>query len=448
MEAVRGRQGMFRRALGGGLLTAGAYGASQVLRLGSNLVLTRLLFPEAFGIMALVTVILVGLQMFSDTGIGPAISRSPRGDEPDFLDTAYTVNVVRGLFLCALAATLAWPAARFYGVSDLLTLVPAAGLTLAVGGFNPTRIDTANRHLILWRVTLIDLGAQAAGIASMIVLAYATGSIWALVLGAILGAGAKLVFARLWLPGRTNRFRWEPGAARELIHFGKWIFLSTACGFLLAQGDKAILGAYLGMADLGIYNIGWFLASFPVLMAGSVVGRVMIPLYRDHPPAASAENRARLRRLKLLLSAAVLLMLTAVALLGVPLVRVMYDARYLSAGVIVTAVALAQMPAVAGMGYDQAALAAGDGRGFFLLLAARAVLQTGAFLAGAHFWGLGGALAGQGVALALSHPMIALLAARHRAWDALHDLLAMGLALVLMAVVAMPNLDALQALMR
>lgn len=448
MEEAKGRHGLHRRALGGGVLTAGAYGASQVLRLGSNLILTRLLFPEAFGIMALVTVVLVGLQMFSDAGIGPAISRSPRGDEADFLDTAYTVNVVRGALLWALACALAWPAARFYAVPDLVALVPVAGLSLVLGGFNPTRFDTANRHLILWRVTLIDLGAQAAGIAAMIALALVTGSIWALVLGAVLGAGAKLLFVRLWLPGRANRFRWEPMAARELIRFGKWIFLSTACGFLLAQGDKAILGAYLTMADLGIYNIGWFLASFPVLMAGAVVSRIMIPLYRDHPPGESAENRARLRRLRLLLSVTVLAMLAGVALLGLPLVRLMYDARYISAGVIVTAVALAQMPSVAGMGYDQSALAAGDGRGFFLLLAARATLQTAAFLVGAHFWGLGGALAGQGLALLLGHPMIALLAARHRAWDPLHDALAMGLALVLMAAVAVPEMGALQALMR
>lgn len=448
MEEAKGRHGLHRRALGGGVLTAAAYGASQVLRLGSNLVLTRLLFPEAFGIMALVTVVLVGLQMFSDAGIGPAISRSPRGDDPDFLDTAYTVNVIRGVLLWLLAWALAWPAARLYGVADLALLIPAAGISLAIGGFNPTRIDTANRHLILRRVTLIDLGAQAAGIAAMILLAFATGSIWALVLGAVLGAGAKLLFARLWLPGRANRFRWESEAARELIRFGKWIFLSTACGFLLAQGDKAVLGAYLGMADLGIYNIGWFLASFPVLMAGAVVGRIMIPLYRDHPPGASAGSRMRLRRLKLLLSVVVLVMLAVVALLGVPLVLLLYDVRYASAGVIVTAVALAQMPAVAGMGYDQAALTAGDGRGFFLLLAARAALQTGAFLVGAHFWGLGGALAGQGLALLLSHPMIALLAARHRAWDPLHDLIAMGLALVLMVAVAVPDMAALQALMR
>lgn len=441
-----GRQGLFARALGGGAITALGYGAAQALRLASNLVLTRLLFPEAFGIMALVTVVLVALQMFSDAGIGPAIARSPRGDAPDFLDTAWTVNVLRGGLLWLLACAAAWPAARFYQVPELAGLLPVAGLSLVIAGFNPTRIDTANRHLLLGRVTLLDLAAQAAGIAAMVVLAALTRSVWALAWGAVIGAAAKLFLAWRFLPGRANRPHWEPAAARELVHFGKWIFLSTACGFVLAQGDKAILGAYLTMADLGIYNIGWFLASFPALMAGAVTGRIMIPLYRDHPPAASVENARRMRRLRLGLSAAVLALLAAMALAGDPLVRLLYDARYGAAGAMVSAVALAQMPAVAGMTYDQSALAAGNGRGYFLVLALRAAMQTTAFLAGAHLAGLGGALLGQGLAAALAHAPIARLAWRHGAWDRLHDLAMGGLTLALGALVLLWRWPALAAL--
>lgn len=95
MELTGGKS-LFRRALGGGAFVAGSYVFAQFARLLSNLVLTRLLYPEAFGVMALVMVVLVGLQMFSDVGIGPAISRSARGDDPDFLNTAWTLNVFRG----------------------------------------------------------------------------------------------------------------------------------------------------------------------------------------------------------------------------------------------------------------------------------------------------------------------------------------------------------------
>ena len=413
--------GLFARALTGSVLTAGSYALTQALRLGSNLILTRLLFPEAFGLMALVSVVLVGLAMFSDVGIGPAISQHPKGDEPEFLDTAFSINVARGALLWGLTCVLAWPMAQVYGVPELMGLLPVAGISLLISGFNPTRIDTANRHLLLGRVTLLDLVAQILGIVAIVVLALLTRSVWALVWGAIIGSAAKLILMHLLLPGRANRFQWQPQAGRDLIHFGKWIFLSTACGFLLAQGDKAILGAYLPLDQLGVYNIGYFLAAFPVLLAGAVTGRIMIPIYRDRPPAASAENAARLRRLRFALTGGVLLLLALVGIFARPLVALLYDARYLGAAPVIAALAMAQMPQVIGMTYDQSALAAGNSRGYFLVMALRAGVQTAAFAMGVHQGGLLGALVGLGLAGLISHLLIVLLARRHRAWDLTHD---------------------------
>jgi O-antigen/teichoic acid export membrane protein len=414
---------LFRRALTGSMLTAGSYAITQALRLASNLILTRLLFPEAFGVMALVSVVLVGLSMFSDMGIGPAISQHPKGDEPAFLDTAFSLDVLRGGVLWLLTCALAWPAAQLYDAPELLQLLPVAGLTLLIAGFNPTRIDTANRHLLLGRVTLLDLAAQVVGLLAMIALALALQSVWALVLGAIIGSLAKLAAMHLWLPGRPNRFHWDAEAGRDLIHFGKWIFLSTACGFLLSQGDKAIFGAYLSKADLGIYNIGWFLASFPILLAGAVTGRVLIPLYRDQHPADAPENARKLRRFRFAISGGTLGLLAVLGVVGVPLVGVLYDPRYQAAGVVVVVMAMVQMPAVIGMTYDQSALAAGDSRSYFLLMALKATVQTLAFLIGMETGGLWGALAAQGMALIALHPAIAWLAHRNRAWDGMHDLI-------------------------
>lgn len=413
--------GLFARAMRGSAFTAGSYAIAQVMRLGSNLILARLLFPEAFGLMALVSVVLVGLAMFSDVGVGPAISQHPRGDERAFLDTAFSINVARGVLLWGLTCALAYPMAAIYTAPDLMQLLPAAGITLLISGFNPTRIDTANRHLLLGRVTLLDLISQIIGIGCMVALAFALQSVWALVIGAIIGSVAKLVITSKWLPGAANSFCWDKAAGRDLIHFGKWIFLSTACGFLLAQGDKAIFGAYLSLTELGVYNIGYFLASFPVLLAGAVVGRIMIPLYRDHPPSASEANFTKMRRLRFGVTGGTLILLAVLALVGVALVGVMYDARYAGAGAIVVAIACVQMPGVIGMTYDQSALAAGDSRTYFGLMALKATVQTGAFLIGVAQGGLLGALLAQAIALVVLHPAIVLLARKHRAWDPLHD---------------------------
>ncbi|MGL4319822.1 MAG: oligosaccharide flippase family protein, partial [Paracoccaceae bacterium] len=434
-------------ALRGGALTAGSYAVAQAARLAANLILARLLFPEAFGVMALVTVFLVGLAMFSDIGIGPAISQSARGDDPDFLNTAWTVNVIRGALLWVLSCAVAWPLAQVYDAPQLAQLLPAAGLTLLIAGFNPTRIDTANRHLALGRVTALDLISQIIGIVAMVVLAYAMRSVWALVIGAVIGSVAKLALTWWLVPGPVNRFSWAPAAARALIHFGKWIFLSTACGFLLAQGDKAIFGVYLSLEELGLYNIGFFLASFPILLGGAVTGRILLPLYRDHPPSASLANAAKMARLRYGISFGLIALLAILAIGGIALVHLLYDDRYNAAGAVVVAVACVQMVGVIGMTYDQSALAAGNARGYFLVIAAKAAMQTVALVAGMQWGGLGGALLAQVLALIAAHGFIVALARKHGAWDGRHDLVMGGLVALIAALAVWLHEDALRALL-
>lgn len=398
------------------------YGGSQALRLASNLILTRILFPEAFGLMALVQVVVTGLMLFSDVGTGPSIAQNARGDDPDFLDTAWTIQLVRGFLLWGVTGLLAWPAAQFYGAPELLWFLPVAGAGLAIAGFNPTRIETANRHLLVGRLTLLDLAAQLIGIASMVMLALATQSVFALVIGGVILAAAKLALTHWGLPGRHNRLRWDRTAALELIRFGKWIFLSTAFWFLTSQGDRAILGKFVPLDVLGVYNIGYFLASFPMLLGHAVNQRLMIPVYRDKPAAADPANRRRQRQLRFGLTGGILALLLGMALSGPWLVDLLYDDRYAQAGGMVVLIALALAPAVIGMTYDQAALAAGDSRSFFLFSAVRAILQTALFLTGVLWLGLPGGVLALCLAMLGAYPLLIILARKHSAWDGLHDL--------------------------
>ncbi len=76
----------------------------------------------------------------------------------------------------------------------------------------------------------------------------------------------QLIFYYIFLPGTINKPRWDKPAAGELITLVKWIFLSTAAGFLLSQGDKIVLGKHLSLARLGSITSAYFLASFPLLL--------------------------------------------------------------------------------------------------------------------------------------------------------------------------------------
>jgi hypothetical protein len=104
----------------GSLWTLGGYGVSQVIRLASSLILARLLFPEAFGLMALVNVFMQGLEMLSDLGIGPGIIQNKRGAEPKFLRTAWTLQIIRGFVLWGITLLLARPVAAFFAARDPL----------------------------------------------------------------------------------------------------------------------------------------------------------------------------------------------------------------------------------------------------------------------------------------------------------------------------------------
>lgn len=439
-------EGLGARAIRSSAYTLGGYMAMQVIRLGSNLILTRLLFPEAFGLMALVMLFLQGLQMFSDLGVNPSIMQSKRGDEPHFLNTAWTVQIARGVVLWLATILLAIPVSRFYNEPQLAQLLPVAGLALLISGFNSTRINFAHRHMKIGRVTLIEIISQIIGTLAMIAFALAFRSVWALLVSAIVSAIVKMSLSHLVLPGPSNRLLWERNAGFEIIHFGKWIFLSSVCGFILLQGDRMILGKYLSLSLLGIYNIGHFLASFPFMLGSTVVGKIMIPLYRDKHPSASKENFTKIRKMRFLLTGFIFALAAFMALAGVILTELLYDPRFHSSGAVLALVSVAQFPLIIGVTYDQAALAAGDSRGFFQMLLVRSVLLVAFLLTGMELGGLVPAILMIGLGSTVSHLFLIRLARRHQAWDALHDCIYFALAAVVSALALWLNQEELRAL--
>jgi len=303
----------------------------------------------------------------------------------------------------------------------LTRILPVASFSLVVTGFFPTREDTASRHLMIGRVMVIDILSQALGLVVIIALAFWLRSVWAMAFGMVIGAAIKLVLYDRFLPGPRNRLRREREARGELVHFGKWIFLSTAFSFLLSQSDKMILGKFMTLEGIGIYNVGFFIASAPMMIATSLNGRIMLPLCRDHPPGKSASDFALIRRIRFRFTLAFLACQLALSLLGVLIIGILYDDRFHASGGVVVAVALMNIPSLIGMTYENAAMAAGDSRSVFVLNATRAILQAGLFLAGIRLGGLTGAFIGFAAGHVLAHAMVVRVAVRHGAWDPLHD---------------------------
>ncbi len=422
------------RAMRGSMLTVISFGGRNTLRLGSNLILTRLLFPEAFGLMALVQVFLTGLQMFSDLGLNASVVRSKRGDDPRFLETAWTVQLLRGVLLWLAALALTGPIASFYEEPMLEELLPVVGLTAIILGASSINMSTANRKLLLGRLTMLELGTQAFGILVMILGALILQSVWALVIGNMAQALSKSILSHVVLPGGRARLRIEPAAFGELFHFGKWIFLSTIAGFLLKHGDRAILGKYITLSELAFYNIAFMLATVPYLLISALNSRVLYPLYCNRPPAESAANRAHIRKARLLLIGGTFAFSAPLVIFGQELVELLYDPRYHSAGPIAVAIGFVWLFRIVTAGYDRVLLAVGESRTFAGLLTLSAALRTGLILLGVIQFGIPGVIAAALLAELLIYPLLAKLVHRHRAWDGWQDA---GFALLALAVLAL-----------
>jgi O-antigen/teichoic acid export membrane protein len=417
------------RALRGSALTVIQFGGANVLRLAANLVLTRILFPEAFGLMALVQVFVVGLQMFSDIGIQTSVIRSPRGEDPKFLHTAWTVQVFRGIVLWLGCVALAAPAATFYDEPDLQTLLPVVALNAVFLGFASINVFTVNRNLMLGRLTLLELGSQLIGSLAMIGLALAWESVWALVIGGLFGTFLHVILTHVVLPGGRMRFMIEREAFWEIFGFGKWLFVSSAAGFLIGHGDKAILGKYITLTDLALYNLAMQLVLVPMLMNNAMLGRIMFPLYVNRPPAESTENRAKIFQARILLSAGTFVLILPLVFFGRQIIEFLYDPRYYDAGIILVGISAVWLFQIITTGHSQVLLATGESRLFAALQVGSAALRATLMLFGAMYFGIPGVALAALVAEITIYPVLVALAGRRKSWDWRHDLLFAGVAL-------------------
>src|SRR5262245_29850229 len=185
--------GLKQAALRSAAWTMAGFGTLLVLRFVSNIILTHLLFPEIFGLMMLVNSFIIGLHMFSDIGIGPSIVRSKHGDDPNFLNTGWTLQIVRALGLWLASAAIAWPVAAFYGQPELAQLIPAVGLATAISGFNSTSMLTLSRHLAQARLVVLEVGTYVFSQAIVILWVCYQQTVWALVVGNLISSVLVMV---------------------------------------------------------------------------------------------------------------------------------------------------------------------------------------------------------------------------------------------------------------
>ncbi|MEM8730021.1 MAG: oligosaccharide flippase family protein [Pseudomonadota bacterium] len=412
-----GRDTLSARALRGSALVLVSQGGSQVLRLLSNLVLTRLLFPEAFGLMALVQVVLVGLEMLSAVGVRVTIIQHPRGRDPLFLNTAWVVQIGRGVLIWLVVLAAAGPVSAFYGHEELQFLLIVAGISVVISGFQSTNMASANRELVLGRLTIVELGAQTLAILMMILLAWLTGSVWALIFGRITMAISLVTLSHTILPGIRNRPAWDPKAFWDIFHFGKYILFGSAAAFVISNGDRAVLGKFVSLAELGVYNIGFVMATLPIVVARRLSSQILLPYFVHAREGDTGLQRQRIRRARSAVALGFISVSLFLALIGDWLIGVLYSDAYRLAGPLTVLIALAFIPSIILEAYSQYLLASGRSAHQSILVTMQASLQLALMIFFVGQYGLIGAVMAPPLAIAAIYAPTAFIMRKQGIWD-------------------------------
>jgi len=318
------RAGLF--GLGWSYLT---HGLQIVIRLGSSLILTRLLAPEAYGIFGPALAVLFFLEFLSDIGLRPAVVRSPNGEDPAFLGTAWSVVLVRAVLLSGVAFGLAWLLPSFYGLPELgWVLLVLAGRPLVVALQNPT-LFVLFRRLDYRTPFFLDILQSLAAVPVTILLAFWLQSVWALVFGLLFGDLARVILTHVLCP-KAPRLRWHRPAVAELSHFGVSIFLNTLVFGAWLYFDRIAGPRLISPEVMGLYILAWGLSEAldNLIGRGSEVFYSMLSRKSEDERAAFFRRTAR--RVALYLIPGV-----AVAALAAPWVfRLLYPKHFHGAAIL------------------------------------------------------------------------------------------------------------------
>ena len=418
------RHSIRSRTIRGAIVTVLGYGGTQIIRFGSNLVLTYLLFEEAFGVMALIQSLIIGLHLFSDIGVGPSIIQHRRGDDERFLNTAWTIQLVRGFVLWGIALALAAPASAFFrdpGGPDLFWFMIVASLMAPIEGFTSTSVYTLNRHLAMVRYTMIEIGLQLVTVLVTIVWALISPTVWALV-GGCLAGGLFRVLMTHWMNHFRHRLTFDREAFRDLIKFGRWILLSTLLVFVADHAQPIILKTLTKFDELGVYNLAMQMALLAPMVITRITSQVFFPAF-SRLIENKVDFRAPFRAWRRILYLVGGYLIAGMMATGVPVIDFLYLPRWIEAGWMLQLVAIGMWFSIMEAPSESALLAMGHSKWMALGNLSKVIGIAVLVPIGFHYLAFPGAVLGLALSNAVKYLTVAVAARSHDLPVLRHDFL-------------------------
>jgi O-antigen/teichoic acid export membrane protein len=251
--------------------------AGRTITILLTVVLARLLAPSDFGVVAIAMLAIAFLDTLSQTGSSVALVQK-REDIHDFLDTVWSIALVRGVALYGGFYLSAPWIADFFGNPGAVPILRVLALTFVLHGACNVGMVYLSRDLDFRKLCFYEFSATLANAVVALTLAIVLRNAWALVWATIARHVVLLLLSYALHPFRPH-LRPDLSKARELYHFGRWVAGSSVLLFFINRGDNAFVGKMLGDAALGLYTVAFSIANLPTTEVTRVIAQVMFPAY-------------------------------------------------------------------------------------------------------------------------------------------------------------------------
>ncbi len=288
-----------KQFLSGVAYTAMAKYAGMFIQLGITTILSRLLTPAEFGVVAVATVLITFFTTFSDMGLGTAIIQHKDLSGRD-LDDLYSFTCWTGLALALLFFGGAEAIARFYDspVLEPICRVLSLQLLMASANIAPNALIYRDKRFKFLGVRTVVIQIAAGAVAVALALALpARYKIYALTAQPVLSQIAVIAVNLREYPLRL-RFSMGGPALRRVFGYSAWQFMFNFINYFSRNLDKLVIGKWLNMAQLGYYEKSYRLMLLPLQNITSVLAPVIHPVFSEmqHDRRAMLDNYMKVVR--------------------------------------------------------------------------------------------------------------------------------------------------------
>lgn len=261
-----------RRTVQGGVAKLFGQATNFILRLAFLMIMARLLSPEEFGLVAMVTVVTGFYGLFTSAGLSSAtVQRVTVTDEQ--VSTLFWINMLVGAVMCALCLATAPVLVAFYDEPRLSWVTAALAAGFLVNAAGVQHIAILQRELRNVTLTTMEVLAQLVSIATGLAFAVAGFGYWAIVASTLAGPAVMTVLAwaiARWIPGRPHR----DSEIGSMLRFGGAVTIQSVVSYGAQNLDKVLIGRVGGLAALGVYGRSYQLISMPMTSISSAIGWV------------------------------------------------------------------------------------------------------------------------------------------------------------------------------